>query len=251
MRRVTLPPSLQAKGLRFRHCLLSEEGYIVVSMQASVEGRGGGGGGGGGVRLQVWTVNGNIVAERELATGGGGLVRLALLGATRGNGGVLMAAREDGLVEFLGVMDLETVGSYCLTVPPPPLSSHHPSSSSSPTHPPPHLACVDAGPDAATPVLLACGTRSGSLVVVGLPLLHFIKELETGNSFTQALLQSFPIKMAKDAVNIAATTIATARGMASQAKGVALEALGEAKTIVQEMKRSGLSGVWGLLKGDR
>ena len=254
VRRVGLAPALERRGLRFRQCLLAEEGFVVVGME----------GGGEGGRLQVWTINGNIVAERELSYSsssssssspsrtppgaGSQLVRLALLGAARGDGGVLLAAHEDGRIDFYGVIDLELVGSYRLTVPPPLPSS---SSSSLPPSLPPHLACVDAGPNAATPVLLACGTTAGSLVVIGLPLLHFLKDLETSNTFTQALLQSFPLKMAQGAVNMAATTIGKARGMASQAKGVAMEALGEAKTIVQEMRKSGLGGVWGLLKGGR
>lgn len=263
VRRVGLAPALERRGLRFRECLLAEEGFVVVGMEG-----GGAGGRGEGGRLQVWTINGNIVAERELSyssssssssspsrtapvAAGSRLVRLALLGAARGDGGVLLAAHEDGRIDFYGVIDLELVGSYRLTVPPPLPSSITSSSSYLPPSLSPHLACVDAGPNAATPVLLACGTTAGSLVVIGLPLLHFLKDLETSNTFTQALLQSFPLKMAQGAVNMAATTIGKARGMASQAKGVAMEALGEAKTIVQEMRKSGLGGVWGLLKGGR
>lgn len=34
-----------------------------------------------------------------------------------------------------------------------------------------------------------------------------------------------------------------ARGYASQAKGVAIEAFGEAKTIVKDVRKSGLSGL--------
>ena len=259
VRRVAMAPALERRGLRFRDCLLAEEGFVVVGME------GGGEGGKEGGRLQVWTINGNIVAERELsysssssssssspsrasASAGSRLVRLALLGTARGDGGVLLAAHQDSRIDFYGVIDLELVGSYRLTVPPPLSSS---SASSLPPSLPPHLACVDAGPNAATPVLLACGSTAGSLVVIGLPLLHFLKDLETGNTFAQALLQSFPLKMAQGAVNMAATTIGKARGMASQAKGVAMEALGEAKTIVEEMRKGGLGGVWGLLKGGR
>jgi len=152
------------------------------------------------------------------------------------NGAALLAARGGGSVDFFGLTDLEQVGSYRLTPPPPGTD-------------PPTLTCVDAGPDASTPVLLACGTAGGSLVVVGLPLIHFLRELESANTFAAALLQSLPVKLVKDTVNMAFHTLGRVRGMASTAKGVATEALGEAKAIAKDLRRKGITGVIGGLFG--
>ena len=70
---------------------------------------------------------------------------------------------------------------------------------------------MDAGPDTSTPVLLACGTAGGALVLVGLPLVHFIRELESANTFAAALLQSLPVKLVKDTVNMAFNTFGRVR----------------------------------------
>lgn len=92
------------------------------------------------------------------------------------------------------------MGSYRLTPPP-----------GSALPQPPELTCVDAGPDTSTPVLLACGTAGGALVLVGLPLVHFIRELESANTFAAALLQSLPVKLVKDTVNMAFNTFGRVR----------------------------------------
>lgn len=120
------------------------------------------------------------------------------------NGAVLLAARAEGSVEFFGLTDLEQVGSYRLT--PPPTHAHGPSGAD-----PLILTCADAGPGGSTPVLLACGTAGGVLVVVGLPLLHFIRELEAANSFAAALMQSLPVKLVKDTVSMAFHTFGRVR----------------------------------------
>lgn len=76
----------------------------------------------------------------------------------------------------------------------------------------PELTCVNAGPDTATPVLLACGTKGGALVLVGLPLVHFIRELESANTFAAALLQSLPVRLVRDTINITFQTFGRVRG---------------------------------------
>ena len=120
------------------------------------------------------------------------------------NGAVLLAARAGGSTDFFGLTDLEQVGSYRLTPPPPPTGEGASSS--------PELTCVDAGPDAATPVLLACGTKGGALVLVGLPLVHLIRELESANTFAAALLQSLPVRLVRDTINITFQTFGRVRG---------------------------------------
>jgi hypothetical protein len=315
VRRIDLPASLAARGLRFRHCLLSPAGFAIAGMQS---GDGGGNGGNGQSRvqvwtknfdtfvcrsksfranpvscvfLQVWTVNGNIVAERESAAA---IAHMAVLG--RGN--VLMTARRDGIVEFLDLNDLALVGSYRLVFQVPPPGAELP-----------RLVCADAGPEATTPMMMACGTDVGSLVVVGLPLIHHVKELKSANAFANTLLH-VPIKIVKDTLNFTLNTfgkvstfmymhrwplrfrscqrrpflrtpgecrlcgvyrgtesfrlsrlrkrweslarrtdsspwVRQAKGIAHQAQGVAIEAFGEAKTIVRDVRNKGLGGLVG------
>ena len=55
-------------------------------------------------------------------------------------------------------------------------------------------------------MLLGCGTDGGTLLLIGLPLIHFIRDLETANTFANALMHSFPVKAIKDTVNIALNT---------------------------------------------
>lgn len=118
VRRVGMAPSLRLQGFGFAHALLAKDGFVVLGMRRRAEG----GEEVSRLQVhshsialcvlrtywlryhsnphhtqryvtptrrpisttakQVWTVNGNIVAERELR-GGGKLVRLALLGAGR------------------------------------------------------------------------------------------------------------------------------------------------------------------------
>ncbi len=104
---------------------------------------------------------------------------------------------------FFGLTDLEQVGSYTLTPTGDPTTTSDAGIEL--------LTCVDAGPGASTPVLLACGTGGGALVLVGLPLIHFWKELESANTFAAALLQSLPVKLVKDTVNMAFHTLGRVR----------------------------------------
>lgn len=138
--------------------------------------------------MQVWTVNGNILAERDVAAP---LARLQLLGRAAS---VLMAVRVDGVVDMMDTSDLSAVGCYRLA------GGRWPGDARGP---PPALECADAGPEAVTPILLACGTGEGSLLVVGLPLLHFAKDLEAANHLANVL---FNIKIVKDTVNAALNT---------------------------------------------
>jgi hypothetical protein len=194
VRRMRMAASQAARGFRFTHCLVNSDGFIVTCMAS------------GGdpttstatststaasSRVQVWTVNGSIVSERDVPAP---VARLQLLGPS---GGVVMVAREDGVVEFFDLMELDVVGSYRLA--------------ENAQGQVPRLTCADAGAQAETPVLLACGTEGGSLVVVGLPLIHFFRDLETSEGFAAALV-NVPARLVKDTVHLALDTLGKVRG---------------------------------------
>jgi len=186
IRRISLPSSLSSRGLCLRHCALSDEGFIVVSMNGPP-----GGGHHEGSRVQVWTINGNVVVERESRLT---INRLKIMGRHD----VVMAVSKEGAVEFLDLFDLNLVGSYRLDW------GYGPGGAPQ-GRTPTELVCCDAGPDVATPVLLAGGTSEGSLVVVGLPLIHHLRDLESARGLAETLL-NVPIKLYKDTVAVVTNT---------------------------------------------
>lgn len=171
LRRITLDDEDVAAGYTFKTCEVTELGYFVVSLQSSSAAQ--------PSRVQVWSVNGHLVADRDMPSD---VIQIMIVGKQD----VVLVVTSGGLMEYLDIFELTVIGSYDLDL-----------GQGMNT-----LQCVDVGPDARTPILMVCGTNTGSLVVIGLPLIHHLREFDAASFFSNSIL-NVPFKLVNNIGNMA------------------------------------------------